>query len=401
MPGDHGARAYLAAMSRRTTLWAIVGGAAIVVLIVAGVVIATRSGDDGSGERGAPSTTTTAPGERPTTTLVDCAEGSAIPGGLASTDVRLSPFAADSVWNQPVQSQPSAADGRSKLTAALRADTDTETGGPVHSWVNSREYSMPVVQADPCDPTVRFDEQNPFEPIPVDELRVPADAEPAAGDDKHLLVLQPDGITAVEMFGAEKVSDNEWKVARVEVVDLTGSGIGPDNGVRAYGGSALGGLIRTWEIDPADPNHTDGVIRHPLAMALPSSMLLYTSGDPGYDAEGNGMAQGYVWPATEEDFDAPWSYSGVIPMGARVVLPKSVDLDTLGLGPEARAIAQALQDYGAYVTDRTGSGTVAFYAEPTAPQAWLTSVVGADGTDQQLDRIRAQLVVITPQKSPT
>ena len=168
----------------------------------------------------------------------------------------------------------------------------------------------------------------------------------------------------------------QWNVGRVEVVDLHGYGIGPDNGVRAYGGSALGGLIRNWEIDPSDPNYTDGVIRHPLAMALPSTMLRYDNGDPGYDANGYGTALGYVSPATEQDYDSPWTYSGVIPMGSRVVLPTAVDIDSLDLTPEQRTIAQALQDYGGYVTDRTAPDTVAFYAEPSTPLDWLTASEG-------------------------
>jgi hypothetical protein len=155
-------------------------------------------------------------------------------------------------------------------------------------------------------------------------------------------------------------------------------------------------LIRNWEIDPSDPNYTDGVIRHPLAMAIPGTMLHYDSGDPGYDANGYGTALGYVSPATEQDFDSPWSYSGVIPMGSRVVLPTAVDIDTLDLGPAARAIAQALQDYGAYVTDRTGPDTVSFYAEPSAPPAWLAAVRGPNDAGGQLDRIREQLVVVDP-----
>jgi hypothetical protein len=83
-------------------------------------------------------------------------------------------------------------------------------------------------------------------------------------------------------------------------------------------------------------------------------------------------------------------------MGSRVVLPTAVDIDTLDLGPAARAIAQALQDYGAYVTDRTGPDTVSFYAEPSAPPAWLAAVRGPNDAGGQLDRIREQLVVVDP-----
>jgi len=321
-------------------------------------------------------------------------------GALPSDDIRLSPFSSDSPWKQPVTVQPTAANQTSMLTLALHAIVNPGVDGgapfPIRSWINAEEFSMPVVQAGPCDPFVSFVEDAPLKPVPAGSYQVPAGAPPAAGEDRHLLVIQPDGYTMVEMFAAEQVSPDTWKAGRVEIVDLRGDGIGPDNGVRAYGGSALGGLIRDWEIDPTDPSYTDGVIRHPLAMALPSSMLRYDGGDPGYDSGGYGTALGYVAPATEQDYDSPWTYSGVIPMGSRVVLPRSVDIGSLQLGPEATTIAHALQDYGAFVTDRTAPDTVSFYAEPTAPRSWLDAVRGPDDTGGQLDRIRAQLVVLHP-----
>ena len=60
-------------------------------------------------------------------------------------------------------------------------------------------------------------------------------------------------------------------------------------------------------------------------------------------------------------------------MGAYFAIPPSVDLDTLGLTPQGRMVAEALRDYGAYVTDATGA-TVAFYVEPTAPSAFVSAL---------------------------
>ena len=350
----------------------------VVVVAVAGaaaVVIATR-GDSGD--------STSA-----------CGLDTQITEKLPEGDVRLLPFAADSVWRQPIgdTAEPAEA-GTSPQTEALRVGSEVDSSDSTDSWINAEQYSLPVVQADACDPLVTFDVESGTDDLGDTPVRIPDDARPAEGTDSHLLVLQPDHRTVVEMWTAEHTGPGQWKAGRVEVVDLHGSGIGPDNGVRAYGGSALGGLIRTWEIDPADPNYTDGVIRHPLAMALPSSMLSYTGGDPGYDADGYGTALGYVAPATEQDYDSAWTYGGPIPMGSRIVLPRDVDLDSLDLTPEQRAIAQALQDYGAYVTDRTSDGTVAYYAEPTAPKPWLDVVRGPDDTGDGLDRIRARLVVL-------
>ena len=363
--------------SRNPWTLVAVGGVVVVAIVAAVVFVLTKSED-----------------ADPTLIGATCRPGSSITdlGKLDPADARLSPFAADSVWRQPLAEQPSAADTSSEMTANLRMEVDPD-GNPIKNWMNSESYSMPVVQADDCDPLVTFTSDHNEVP-PADTYRVPADAQVATGTDAHLLVVQPDGVTLVEMWTAEKVSDSQWKAGRVEVVDLGGSGIGPDNGVRAYGGSASGGLIRTWEIDPTDPSYVDGVIRHPLAVAMPSSMFLYTEGDPGYDAEGYGTALGYVWPATEQDYASPWEYSGTIPMGAKVVLPKSVDIASLELSPEAASVAQALQDYGGYITDRTTDNTVSFYAQVGSPSSWVNALRGPDGTGGELDRIRQQLVVV-------
>jgi hypothetical protein len=357
-------------------LIAVVG--VVVVAIVAGVVFVVTRSDDPD----------------PAAVGHTCREGSAITdlGRLDASDARLSPFSADSVWRQPVEQQPTATDVASAMTANLRLAADPD-GNPIRNWLNAEQYSMPVVQADDCDPLVTFSSDTNEVP-PAGTYRVPPDAKPASGTDAHLLVVQPDGVTLVEMWTAQQISDSEWKAGRVEVVDLKGTGLGPDNGVRAYGGSASGGLIRSWEIDPTDPSYVDGVIRHPLAIAMPSSMFLYTEGDPGYDAEGYGTALGYVWPATEQDYASPWEYAGKIPMGAKVVLPRSVDIASLQLSPPTAAIAQALQDYGGFVTDRTTDNTVSFYAQVGSPSDWVGATRGPDGTGGELDRIRQQLVVV-------
>jgi hypothetical protein len=75
-------------------------------------------------------------------------------------------------------------------------------------------------------------------------------------------------------------------------------------------------------------------------------------------------------------------------------IPKSVDLDALGFTLEAKAVARALQDYGAYVVDRAGGGTVAIYAEPTVPPGWYSTVTGPAWSGQQLALIRSLLTIV-------
>ncbi|GAB3301023.1 hypothetical protein GCM10027511_16090 [Hymenobacter humi] len=213
--------------------------------------------------------------------------------------------------------------------------------------------------------------------------RVPLDSRIAEGTDRHMHVVAPDGSAVVEYFGATRVSTVDYTVLRRAEVDLDGRGIGPQHGVRAYGGSAIGGLIRGWEVDKSDPRYS-GVIRHPLAMAVEGSKLffdrerwsglsgyyevgpldasLHTGWPSGAAAEGFMKQPGYVWPATEQDADSPNFYGGPIPMGSYFAIPASLDLSSVGLRTkEGRMLATAAQDYGVYVTDASAGTT--FYCE--------------------------------------
>ena len=87
-------------------------------------------------------------------------------------------------------------------------------------------------------------------------------------------------------------------------------------GARASGISHLHGLIRTEEVAALHIPHT-------LAMGIDNDQL----------------KSGYVWPARAQDGDGVTAYSGTIPMGTMFVIPRSVDINSLVLSPEGRALA--------------------------------------------------------------
>jgi len=299
----------------------------------------------------------------------------------------LWPFAPDSPWNTPLGAGVAFEPEDGPMTEALHAEE--LDGDVVGSWLNSEEFSIPVVQASADDPVVEIDDAFREDAA----INLPEGAGPAAGTDGHLVVIRPDGRHADEFFSLRE-GDDGWTSERHHVTDLLGSGLGPEAGVRAYGGSALGGLVRRWEVDRDDPGYTDGVIRHALAVALPASMLRYDDGEPGYDDAGYGTALGYVWPATEQDYDSPEDYGGPIPMGTLLAIPPDIDLGALDLPRELHAIATALQTYGAYVVDRA-AGAVTLYAEPGVPDGWLDVVRGPDASAAGLERLRQLLRVVT------
>jgi hypothetical protein len=237
----------------------------------------------------------------------------------------------------------------------------------VTAWVNAGQYSHPVARASATDPLVtvnwRYAAMSPWT-WGSTTYRIPVSATPAAGVDAHLHVLDPDGWTLHETYQMSGTGSTReaFKYGRF---DLGGSGIastdGSNEGTRAYGGSAIGGLIRTWELE-------GGAIRHALALTLTNNQL----------------RSGWVWPATSQDTGGS-TYAGAVPMGSLVAIPPSVDLGSLGLSRDGLIVARALQDYGAYVVDR--GGAFALYAEPGA-ESDLADVRG------ELAAIRTHLRVV-------
>lgn len=304
-------------------------------------------------------------------------EGRLVDLGAVPLEPALRPFSAGSVWRLGVAQGAVFAADSDPRNVAIR-NTGADGSGKV--WVNSDDHSHPISYASPDSPLATV----------VDTVnggswteQIPADARIATGSDKHMHVVTPDGTHLLEHFAVTRVSPARYDCGRRIEVDLLGSGIGPQNGVRAYGGSAIGGLIRGWEVDPAHPRYT-GRIKHALAIALRGDQLYmdaahyggsqgyYTSGtlDPtkhpgwpaGTSAAGFMKQTGYVWPATEQDWASPTSYSGTIPMGSFFAIPSGTALDSLGLQTtQGRMLARAARDYGCYVTDYSGAS--AFYCE--------------------------------------
>ena len=160
-----------------------------------------------------------------------------------------------------------------------------------------------------------------------------------AGARADITVIDPERRYVHEMWHASRKKSDVIVAEGYSKNDLHGSGVG-EGGERAYGGSAIAGLVRRRELSMG--------IRHALAMALPRTHLKL----------------GPIWPATKQDDGAETTYRGTIPMGQLVTLAPKTNIGQLGLSPEGRAVAEALRDYGAYVVD--ASSDLTLYAEPSA-----------------------------------
>jgi hypothetical protein len=241
------------------------------------------------------------------------------------------PFSRTSPWNTPL--------GRgAQLEAATGACSQTFADPTVPSDINAAEWSHPVYLARVSDPVVKIYLYGEVKAT----IHVPAAAEPArprtADSDGHLHIIDPTQRFVDELYHARRVAGGHLKVDAYSRNDLGGDGVGK-GGVRAYGGSAIGGLIRRGELSEG--------IHHVLALALPR----------------RAQRRGPVWPATTEDDFSEKDYRGSVPMGQLVALPRDIDADALHLGAQGRALLRAQQDYGAYDVDSASDFSLS--AEPS------------------------------------
>lgn len=270
------------------------------------------------------------------------------------------PFSASSPWNTPIASN-ARVDAQSSAMIA-----DWTTASPFGSFlgINIDQYSVPLYYADAQTPlrTVTakiggegFSGDNGFNAIA--QVPVPNDAAPDPQSDRHMLIIDRAHNLEWGFFGAAP-QGTQWSCKLCASSNLTGTGVRPpqatnptwytSHGPRACGFPLIAGLIRTEEIEA-------GQIEHALVVAYPHIRAgMYTQ--PASTAQariGNDAIK-----------------TRGIPCGGRVQLDPNLNLDTLGLSRSGKIIARALQKYGAYVGDFSGS--MSLYAEnaPAALNYW-------------------------------
>jgi hypothetical protein len=253
------------------------------------------------------------------------------------------PFASNSPWNTPLGD------------AARYAPIDSPGFDPrAGATINTRQWSHPVFAARVDDPTVAIYRRGETAPIRV--MRVHPQARPDPMDDGALHLIDVPRRHVVELWRAERIGPDRIVAEAVVVNRLDSAGIYADwHGVRAYGGSALGGLIRTGELEHGIP--------HVLALAVPP-LALNRIGPDG---------KPWVWPASAADDGDGRRYGtrGNLHMGSLLAIPPGVDLDQLGLSAGSEwHLGKALQNYGACITDTVKSARhMVLYGEPNADSA--------------------------------
>ena len=203
--------------------------------------------------------------------------------------------------------------------------------------INTDDFSIPIYRvpagqatvavsiAQDCNSSAGLLEQ-------IDAVPIPANAQPANGTDHSLVIWQPSTDTEWELWMAQRAGDGSWSACwggRIENMSQA-QGVFPfPYGVAASGLSYLAGAIKASELHA-------GRIDHALAVNVVHA------------AVGTQVA-----PANRTDGDS--TDPDAIPEGTRFRLDPSIDVTKLGLPAGGVAIAHALQDYGMYVTDRSGA----------------------------------------------
>ena len=284
------------------------------------------------------------------------------PQAIATRDAAYWPFSSDSPWNTSI--------GSTANFGTIESPVYRSGGGAA---LNVTNWSIPVFIANPTDPVKNFYDDDTGKTI-VASIHTPANAAQDPQSDGTLVII--DGTTAVEMWRAHKLSDGSWSASQTTVTDLTSSNVySTYHGVRAGGMSVLAGLIRKDELANLD-------IEHALAVAVDPKALNRNA--PGGKA--------FVWPASWADgytnLGGNYSTSGNLYMGSLLAIPPSVNINSLGLSPQGLALAKALQNYGAYITE-TGGANIAYYAEPAA------SGIVERGLASQLAKLTPYLQAVT------
>ncbi|KUH96002.1 hypothetical protein AU187_12125 [Mycobacterium sp. IS-1556] len=274
---------------------------------------------------------------------------------VADTPVRADqpqPFAEDSPFRTPIPADAEVDPNSAAMIRAVHWDNSAsaatvEFGIPIYTAnAHTPRYSVPCLITE-------------WGPCPFDGLRVPIpdDARPQDGSDGAMVVIDPDSRTIYEFWRAKK-ANGSWTTEFGAVNSLDGSGWGGAS--TGSGASRLAGVVRVAEI-------AQGSIPHALAMQ-------------SY----NVCAKVFRPPALKTDGQS--TSPDCIPEGARIQLDPSVDINSLGLSPAQHTVAEALQKYGAYIVDVSGSPlSISFERDNTAAPGTVGRTYSAAGIQWDYD----------------
>jgi hypothetical protein len=262
-------------------------------------------------------------------------------------------FSPTSVWNTPVPAAAPLDPQSPAMVGALDTLVSTEIQAKTGPSINTTESSVPIYTVPADQPTVAVQLSSEYAATALrsawSAVPLPPGAEPARGNDQHLVVWQPSSDRLWEFWEMSRDGDGwqaEWGGAMMNASASSGvydADAWPGS-TRFWGASAsslsiAGGLITFEDLE-------NGSIEHALSMSIP-----------------NVRADVYSSPAQRGDGKSTDPLA--LPEGAHLRLDPSLDLSSLSLPPITLRLARAAQRYGIFVRD--GARTVTFQAQDPTP----------------------------------
>lgn len=277
------------------------------------------------------------------------------------------PYSDDSPWNMPI--------GPSPAVHPLSSEAVGLIGGPITS--DPTQYTYPLYLVDASTPVRTVELSGVYSNVTGSQwadttlttysgqaVSVPLRDEfsPADGSDAQIIVVNPATGDEWGFWKLHRNSAGAWAATNGYHYNVYWDGHPPRTasgsafGSRGAGVTYLAGLVRPYEV-------ARGRIDHALAFAF--------GGSSAIDHPRNT----WVFPAAKSDGKSTDPRS--LPEGARLQLDPGVtdaELRALGCSEAALTIAHAMQEYGMYVVDNSGSDKVMLEYSGTAD--W--SALGVD-----------------------
>jgi len=281
--------------------------------------------------------------------------------GFPGTGTR--PYSASSPWNTPIPANAAIDANSGAMIATVSANGNLRS--------DPSQYTYPVYIADSTTPrttmtcTGTVSTNNPDGTRATSSTKqmagvpIPSNATASTGTDAQMIIIDTNSGDEYDI----------WQFVRPSgCANMTKYVQGAKRGAtetsymsRGAGVPYFAGLVRPFEI-------AQGHIDHALAFA--------------YKGVRSGRC---VWPASKTDGSSTGTDS--IPEGARLQLDPSLDVTTIpGLSAAGQIIARALQQYGAYVIDYSGSNKL--YPESTITAPWGTTLTATTVSPIPVSRLR-------------